>query len=391
MDSSRQETPLSVAAFILAAPYIAENFLKFLFENHNHRYFILFITSNGFNDDMRLMIETAKNSGICEYHLFESFELSKMKLAFKKNLQKTNYIINSHHTVDKCYVQSLEPFLARYILHNLKKRNNHITIIGTMFSMPVFLFRDSRFISTVLKPGKFMEAIKQNNIRRGTKIIPKPNILKTCISQLIEICVDLLLIRKEYRKNRFLKATSYIPRKVANKHITDNKYYSFCLNQLYTEKVELISIKAKSVCEDIIAPSSTNIIVILGPVSERMINDYILDLIDLKKCKTINSCIIRPHPRFLHLSEILIKEIHTKKLFDNCMLGSGNLNTNIFLGYYSSLLENVLALNNKNVYVSERATFSRYPSVKLDLLSGNIFGFNKDINILKNDTFLSHK
>ena len=225
--------------FILAAPYIAEDFLINFLKNNPKYSFTFHITSKGLNENFLEKLKSIINSPIIKINIYESFELSDIKLKFFEIIRLIANDTDNVKRFDECFIQSLEPFLSRYLLTKIQKTNPFLKVHGLCLSLPVFLFRDNHFIASKIKNEKLRNLLLCHNLERVacSKVIIK---YKEKILKITEYLFDYIFINKNIRKNRLISASSYVPKNLVHSHITQSKYFAFCLEALYDEPVNIV-------------------------------------------------------------------------------------------------------------------------------------------------------
>jgi len=123
--------------------------------------------------------------------------------------------------------------------------------------------------------------------------------------------------------------------------------------------------------------------VILGPVSQKMVEDYVLDVLDLLMLREFETCVIRPHPRFTSLAKLLASTLRKTKAFKDVSIGDGDMANDNILGYFSSVFLSCGKGLGRKLYISERATVRRYPNCPIEILSGRVFGFSDELSVLR--------
>jgi len=357
------------SVYLLAAPYIIEKYIDDLLDKDKDLEPIFIVSNKGLSTRFEKTLNYLKSQGKCRLYIYKSFEINDLKLSILKILFHDLKITN----VSKCYVQSLEPIVSRLIVDQLIKSNETMKIYGLLMSLPVFLFRNGEFISKKIENDELKKLVKRSvNYNKNKTRHPKK-----LISDLIEKVIDLIFINPPLRKDEFIISTSYVPKFFVERHYTSSEYFAFCIEQLYQEDVYVMHRK------HILAPKKdkNNSLIILGPVNEKMVEDYIMDLKHLERSQIYERYIIRPHPRFINYAITLQKKITSLGM--PVVICEDDILDNDILGYYSSLMDNLDSNFNYNIFISEQATLTRYPNVDINLLCGFVFGFNLNLKFLK--------
>ena len=383
--------------FILPASYIVEDFVKNILISRNWLsvtiYFDIKNTSPGFLSYLHELTNVSDKVYLNKITTFEFRGVAKHKELIKKI--KTNF--KSSNTETYLYIQSLEQLLCRLLANSYFKYSSNIFIIGLQFSLPVFLFRDPKYVAKLvsnrqLKEFLFLRADKIKITKNDTNM---SLLTKKFTLKIIEYLFDLFFLEKKFRINRMVTATSYVQRGVVDLHLVGKNFYKFCLKQIYYEPVNLIEVTKQSgnyIKNNTIEIYDNLDLIILGPVSHLMIDCY---MVDVKKLISINykfrNIYIKPHPRFRPLARKLVDLLRTQKIKgvpkNICILNQIPLDaaSSVLIGYYSSLFDELIGSNYKGMcIISERATNCRYPEMPVNVLSGEKFGFGNPYIVLDN-------
>jgi hypothetical protein len=297
------------------------------------------------------------------------------------------------------YVQSLEPIFCRYLASIYSRYVSYTCVVGLQFSMPVFLFRDPGYVSQLVANKELQEFLiwRAKKIQDHVRFSFSLGLLKKKLLDLIECVFDLWLVDKRFRKNRMVKATSYVQRGTVDVHLVGKPYYKFCIDQLYDEQVELVEShsQAGDGSSFILDKNTKDIdLIILGPVSMTMLVGYLSDVSSLRASGFIlNKVCVKSHPRFRSLADHLVNELRTRSgtempVSDVSVIETIALDadSSVVLGYYSSLFDELASSGFKgSCIISERATSDRYPEMPVNILSGENFGFNNPYLMLGSD------
>lgn len=320
-------------------------------------------------------------------HKVATFEFKGIN-QYKELIKSVKHNIKNSNIEVYLYIQSLDQILCRFLANSYFKYSANVFIVGLQFSLPVFLFRDPRYVAQLVNNKEFKDFL----ISRADKIKSTKNnsmllLTKKFFLKIIEYLFDLFFLEKKFRSNRMVRATSYVQRGVVDLHLVGKNFYKFCLKQIYHEPVKLLGVIKQS--NSYMNNNSIEIydnldLIILGPVSHLMADCYVMDI---KKLISINykfrNIYIKPHPRFKSLASKLVDQIRTQKIegvhkksiciMDQIPRDVGSL---LVMGYYSSLFDELVNSDYKGLcIISERATHCRYPEMPVNVLSGEKFGF----------------
>lgn len=297
------------------------------------------------------------------------------------------------------YVQSLEPIFCRYLANAYSRYVSYTCVVGLQFSMPVFLFRDPRYVAQLVANKELQDFLiwRAKKIQDHVRFSFSLGLLKKTLLDLIEYLFDLCVVGKRFRKNRMVTATSYVQRGTVDVHLVGKPYYKFCIDQLYDEKVELVDsqLQIGDGSSFILDKNTKDIdLIILGPVAMSMLVGYLSDVSSLIAHGFIlNKICVKSHPRFRSLTDHLVKELTSRfgneipvsdiSVIDTIAL---DRDSSVVLGYYSSLFDELASSGFKGqCLISERATSDRYPEMPVNILSGERFGFNNPYLMLGSD------
>lgn len=388
--------------FVLPAPYIVEEFVMSILRTGDWASVTFYINTKSMSHKFLSHLYSLSGSTNAVYlHEIATFEL-KGALSHRTLICNLKNCLKSSSTSVYLFIQSLDQAFCRYLVNLYVKYTADIYIVGLQFSLPVFLFRDPEYISKLvsnkeLKEFFFQRAKKLKNINKSGF---DPLFLKKLVLKITEYLLDLFFLDKKFRTNRMVTATSYVRRDVIDLHLAGKDYYKFCLEQIYNEPVELI--EAKPLSDNHIELNLEGLgtktdLIILGPVSQSMVDFYLTDVNFLTANGYHFSNIhVKPHPRFRSLADSLICSLKAQLLARApIVLGvveeiPQNAISSVVLGYYSSLFDELLSAHYKGMCViSEGATHCRYPNLPVGVLSGEKFGFGNPQLVLGRDGVLT--
>ena len=391
MNKKNNKIPIKNAVFILPAPYIIKDDLNSILNLSDADRFMFFIPKldNTFNEMFydKSFLSTFFKKKISIIKIL-NYELKPSLTSFKEVKSEIDTSLNKIDNIIEVYLQSLEPFFSRYILSEIKKHHKDFKTIGLQLSLPVFLFRNKKFLESNLKKSHFkltlMSGIEDHKVHR-----PKLFSIKLFFKNVIDKLLHISILNFSRFDFNFVKNTSYLPKGYASCHYTNDKYYKRLLIELYNETVFEISEINKS-CQlndnKKIKNNSNNFIssnlVVLGPTSKKMCYDYLSDIKYLFKFYNFKNCIIRPHPRFEKETNFFLGILKQETFFKNFVIGPGCLKSDCLLGYFSSLLVQVPKSKQRKVFVSKRASKQRYPTCSVELLSGQLLGYKRNLTLL---------
>jgi hypothetical protein len=339
-------------------------------------------------------------------------------LNFFRTIRKINTLIkNPSNEYDMLIIGSMISFEEKLVLNTILTKNTKI--IGLVTSMPVMLIRSPKKLSNLLKDSMLLRCVLDNITRVGgventahsslvKKIIFfyslfKSHILKNGLKNLItkSKLAIILLYSGAYQRwffsqsiysDKLSKLTGYLPIGVVNVHLVANKYWEYCIQELYLGEATL-SYKNISCIYDEKEAAIKNVseysLLILGPTDINDKDIILRDIESLDKSLQITRIEVRAHPRFKQVSVDFIAEI--VKLQKNVSivmtpekesLSDSMSRNNVIFGYYSSVFELILPDSDKLMIVSLEWNKHRYKKVEIELISGACCGFSEDFSFL---------
>jgi hypothetical protein len=382
--------------FCVSNAYIAEKFVTQLVVDSREKSRIFLIVSR--TGVSRQLEEKYKyliySRNIGEILWIEDFNLSKILPDYYKTIRSIKDFINTNKKYSKFYIQSMNDYVSRYVADKIKKRHSSILTIGLTLSIPVFLIREPCYTKSLLKEDCNLRRHLKARCEKLKKYDPH-RINKDYLSkikektvQVLDYIFDRLTISKKFRLEKIVVVTSYVKKGIVDYHLSVNPYWSYCLKMIYQEKV----ITEKSDHPDteenalFIDRSQCNKIIILGPTMKDMVYCYVEDIKHILKYVSVEKILIRPHPRHLLESKMLLNLLTksedipvaniSNKSYD---VDFGLLNyRSIVLGYYSTIFED-LPCNKFLCLLSEGANHLRYPYLDSEVLSGNVADFGTSL------------